>query len=89
MAKPSKIDNPNRAPGAKSRYDDFVALHINQTTQIHMTGNFMMWHRYYTWAFERALRDECGYKGYVPYWNWGRSKDVNACLNRSEFERPC
>ncbi|KAH8887984.1 putative tyrosinase [Thozetella sp. PMI_491] len=61
------------APGAKSRYDDFVAVHINQTTTIHNTGSFLSWHRYYTWSFERALRDECGYKGFVPYWNWGKS----------------
>lgn len=28
---------PDLAPGAKSRYDDFVATHINQTTRIHFT----------------------------------------------------
>ncbi|KAH8592146.1 hypothetical protein B0O99DRAFT_654051 [Bisporella sp. PMI_857] len=72
MRAPSKIKN-GLAPGAKSRYDDFVAIHINQTQTIHNTGNFLSWHRYYTWSFERALRDECGYKGYVPYWNWGKS----------------
>src|SRR5690606_37292737 len=34
------------------------------------TANFRCWHRYYIWAFEKALRTECGYKGYLPYWNW-------------------
>jgi tyrosinase len=29
-------------------------------------------HRLYIWAYEKALRDECGYTGYQPYWNWGR-----------------
>jgi tyrosinase len=48
-------------------------VHINQTLSIHGTGNFLSWHRYYTWAFEKALRDECDYKGYQPYWNWGKS----------------
>ncbi|KAF3917085.1 Tyrosinase [Dactylellina cionopaga] len=60
------------APGAKSRFDDFVATHINQTFVIHATGNFLSWHRYYTWTYEKALRDECGYKGYQPYINWGK-----------------
>ncbi|KAM0226857.1 hypothetical protein ACHAP5_012299 [Fusarium lateritium] len=67
--KPSKAD-PTFAPGARTRYDDFVAVHINQTLSIHGTGNFFTWHRYFTWAFEQALRDECGFKGTQPYWNW-------------------
>lgn len=29
-------------------------------------ANFLHWHRYYVWAYEVALRDECGYKGYQP-----------------------
>lgn len=33
-------------------------------------GNFLTWHRYFTWAYQQALRDECGYEGYAPYWNW-------------------
>jgi tyrosinase len=57
-------------PGAKSRFDDFVANHINQTLGIHYTGTFLGWHRYFTWQYEQALRNECGYKGYQPYWNW-------------------
>ncbi|THX42284.1 Di-copper centre-containing protein [Aureobasidium pullulans] len=60
------------APGAKSRYDDFLATHINQTLTIHGTGNFLSWHRYYVYTFEEALRNECGYKGYIPYANWGK-----------------
>lgn len=36
MGKPSKLDN-TRFPGAKSRYDDFVVVHINQTLSIHGT----------------------------------------------------
>ena len=59
------------AAGAKSRYDDLVVTHIQQSLTIHGTGNFLTWHRYFTWAFEQMLRNECGYKGYQPYWNWG------------------
>lgn len=33
-------------------------------------GNFLTWHRYITWVYENALRMECGYQGYQPYWNW-------------------
>ena len=33
---PSKVD-PAIVPGARTRYDDFVAVHINQTLSIHGT----------------------------------------------------
>ncbi|KAH9865134.1 hypothetical protein IAQ61_009081 [Plenodomus lingam] len=63
------------AAGARSRYDDFVVTHILQTMTIHGTGNFLAWHRYYIWAYEQTLRDECGYKGYLPYNNWSKWTD--------------
>ncbi|KAF9761559.1 hypothetical protein IL306_003782 [Fusarium sp. DS 682] len=83
--KPSKAD-PSFAPGARTRYDDFVAVHINQTRSIHAAGNFFTWHRYYTWAFEKALQDECGYKGTQPYWNWFETGDfaTNPVFDGSE-----
>ncbi|OHW98056.1 FAD binding domain-containing protein [Colletotrichum incanum] len=87
LTSPSKSD-PEFAPGARNRYDDFVAVHINQTTKIHGTGNFLTWHRYFVWAYEEALRNECGYKGSQPqkifrtgltvmpqYWNWLKNQD--------------
>lgn len=39
---PSKLKelDPTLAPGAVSRYDDFVAVHINQTLTIHGTVSF-------------------------------------------------
>ncbi|KAI1066680.1 hypothetical protein LB507_011086 [Fusarium sp. FIESC RH6] len=58
------------AAGAKTRFDDFVSIHLNSTQTIHYTGNFLSWHRYFTWLYEEALRNECGYKGTQPYWDW-------------------
>ncbi|KAJ8116538.1 hypothetical protein OPT61_g2067 [Boeremia exigua] len=66
---PSKSD-PALVPGARNRYDDFVAQHINQTETIHGTGNFLTWHRQFVYSYEKALREECKYTGYQPYWNW-------------------
>ncbi|RYN81586.1 hypothetical protein AA0117_g2247 [Alternaria alternata] len=68
---PSKL-SPTQYPGAKTRFDDFVAIHMKNTLSIHGTGNFLSWHRYYTFAYENALRVECGYNGTQPYWDWGR-----------------
>ncbi|KAL5325795.1 hypothetical protein ACEPPN_006928 [Leptodophora sp. 'Broadleaf-Isolate-01'] len=74
LAAPSKLSS-TQYPGAKSRYDDFVVVHINMTMGVHDTANFLHWHRYYVWAYEVALKSECAYKGYQPYWNWGKYPD--------------
>ncbi|KAK8063627.1 hypothetical protein PG996_008279 [Apiospora saccharicola] len=51
------------APGAKSRYDDFIVTHINHTLDAHYTGNFMAWHRWFIYTYETALRDYMGGNG--------------------------
>ncbi|KAF6794286.1 Grixazone synthase 3 [Colletotrichum sojae] len=74
LSAPSKTD-PALGTGARVRYDDFAAQHINQTMTVHVTGNFLGWHRHYIWSYEQALRNECGYTGYLPYWNWFSHQD--------------
>ncbi|ROW00759.1 hypothetical protein VMCG_06496 [Cytospora schulzeri] len=59
--------------GIKTRYDDFIATHMNQTQTIHYTGNFLTWHRYFIHLYEKALREECAYNGTLPYWNWPKT----------------
>ncbi|KAF8602085.1 Di-copper centre-containing protein [Ceratobasidium sp. AG-I] len=55
-----------------SRYDDFIYAHMDTNIKDHFTGLFLPWHRWYLRAFENALRDECEYPGYLPYWDWSR-----------------
>lgn len=62
----------NVSSGARSRFDDFVVTHIQQTLTIHFSGYFLPWHRWFVYSYEKALRDECGYQGYQPYWDWPR-----------------
>jgi hypothetical protein len=50
----------------KNLYDDFVAVHVNQTLKIHGTYNFLGWHRYFIYTFERKMREQCGFKGSLP-----------------------
>lgn len=33
-------------------------------------GLFYHFHRYFIWRYEKALQEECGYKGTQPYWDW-------------------
>ncbi|KAG6356012.1 hypothetical protein INS49_015397 [Diaporthe citri] len=63
------------AEGAMSRFDDFVVTHINQTFTIHQTASFLGWHRWFIWEHEQALRNECRYKGALPYWDWARTAE--------------
>ncbi|KAK1827501.1 hypothetical protein QBC39DRAFT_175773 [Podospora conica] len=78
----------HQAPGAKSRFDDYVVVHVQQTHRNHGSTFFLPWHRYYLWHYENALRTECGYKGYQPYWNWGRyanDPENSVLFNGDEF----
>ncbi|KAJ5565778.1 hypothetical protein N7535_007416 [Penicillium sp. DV-2018c] len=66
-------------PGVRNRFDDFVATHINYTLNVHYSGLFLPWHRHFLWLWETALREECGYSGHLPYWNWPLwSEDLKA-----------
>ncbi|KAI9788756.1 MAG: hypothetical protein M1816_006613 [Peltula sp. TS41687] len=67
--------SPQVVPGARNRFDDFQGAHIQQTFNVHFNGVFLAWHRHFVWLYERALRDECGYKGPTPYWDWTRHAD--------------
>ncbi|KAL2142548.1 hypothetical protein VTI28DRAFT_1051 [Corynascus sepedonium] len=71
QSKPSKIPE-GEAPGALSRFDDFVATHMTMAGQLHSPTHLFAAHRYFIYAYEKALRDECGYKGYQPYMNYDR-----------------
>ncbi|KAK4186436.1 hypothetical protein QBC35DRAFT_524284 [Podospora australis] len=69
LAKPA-LTPPFPDSGVLSRYDDLVYTHIQQTMNIHYVGHFLAWHRFFTATYEKMLRDECGYTGAQPYWDW-------------------
>jgi tyrosinase len=64
LSKPSQLTQAY--PGARSRFDDFQAVHINLTEKYHFTGPFQPWHRVFVWQYENDLRELCGYKGGQP-----------------------
>ncbi|KAF2679670.1 Di-copper centre-containing protein [Lentithecium fluviatile CBS 122367] len=74
--------NKTEYPGVMNRYDDFVLTHETQAFHLHSTPHLFPAHRVYIWAYEKALREECGYKGWQPYWNWGRTAadPINSAL---------
>ncbi|KAI1174842.1 hypothetical protein F4777DRAFT_368085 [Nemania sp. FL0916] len=60
---------------SKNRYEDLVRLHQSYAPNIHsrstsqQTHKFLLWHRYFVWAFEQILRDECGFNRAMPWWD--------------------
>ncbi|KAF2259428.1 Di-copper centre-containing protein [Lojkania enalia] len=62
--------NRKKVPGARNRLDDFLASHLVVSEKIHFNGHLFPWHRHFVWLYEQALREECGYKGAQPYWDW-------------------
>ncbi|KAK8029819.1 Di-copper centre-containing protein [Apiospora rasikravindrae] len=65
----SKPASGNFAP-ATNRYEDFVRLHQAWTPNIHNNDLFLIWHRYFVWTFEQALRKECGFAvAGLPWWD--------------------
>ncbi|OLN83361.1 Tyrosinase 2 [Colletotrichum chlorophyti] len=75
MMRAPPLSDRKRVPMAKSLYDDFVAVHYTNFQTTHMTASFFAWHRYYLVTFEQKLRTQCGYKGALPYWEWGLDVD--------------
>ncbi|KAE8353189.1 hypothetical protein BDV28DRAFT_165125 [Aspergillus coremiiformis] len=67
--RPSVLPN-EEFPGVRDRLDDFIATHINYTNTIHNNGLLLPWHRHFLTLWGKTLRQECGYKGGLPYWNW-------------------
>ncbi|KDN44633.1 hypothetical protein RSAG8_05398, partial [Rhizoctonia solani AG-8 WAC10335] len=51
-----------------SYYDDMIYIHMDQTDQIHYTGLFLPWHRWFVNEHVQQLKAQCGYKGVMPYW---------------------
>jgi len=52
-----------------SRYEDMVYVHQQMVNQVHMVGQFLMWHRGFLAVYESLLQDECGYNGPLPWWD--------------------
>jgi hypothetical protein len=66
-SKPSKY---HPSLGSTSIYDDMVYIHIFSNDVAHKVAAFLPWHRQFLSIFENLLRDECGYEGSIPYWDF-------------------
>ncbi|CAG7849836.1 SubName: Full=Uncharacterized protein {ECO:0000313/EMBL:CCA75426.1} [Serendipita indica DSM 11827] len=58
------------SPISDKMYDAFVYIHENNWFGFHATASFPVWHRWFVWLREVTLREQCGYSGPTPYWNY-------------------
>ncbi|THC94743.1 hypothetical protein EYZ11_005782 [Aspergillus tanneri] len=49
----------------ENHFEDFQAVHSDQAPEIHW-GHFILWHRYSVATYEKAPREECGYRAAQP-----------------------
>ncbi|MCJ1310855.1 hypothetical protein MMC25_004523 [Agyrium rufum] len=63
---------PSRLGLNQTLYDDFPYFHARtgEDGPAHYTAAFLSWHRWFLHLYETALRQQCGYKGHLPYWDW-------------------
>jgi hypothetical protein len=65
MAQPSNLDHSIYS-AAVNRWFDYATIHVNRTNQVHISGFFLTWHRYFNYLMEEDLRNSCGYTGRWP-----------------------
>lgn len=56
-------------------YDEFTTTHSAFIEEAHDTPEFLPWHRWFVYQFEKALQDAAGKCIYVPYWDWERDAE--------------
>ncbi|ETS86011.1 hypothetical protein PFICI_04036 [Pestalotiopsis fici W106-1] len=72
--------------GVTNRFSDLQATHRDKTNAtvngvfvgdiIHSVGQFLPWHRWYIYAHEVMLRDQCNYTGPLPWWDEAKDADT-------------
>ncbi|KAK6221455.1 hypothetical protein LQW54_001557 [Pestalotiopsis sp. IQ-011] len=69
-----------------TRMDDLVYTHFSLNTDIHFVANFLPWHRWFVQLHEDLLRNECGFTGVQPYWDWSIDADALNTVNSPIFD---
>lgn len=69
-----------------TRMDDLVYTHYSLNSEIHFVADFLPWHRWYVQLHENLLRNECGFTGAQPYWDWSIDADAVDMPNSPLFD---
>ncbi|CUA75140.1 Hemocyanin G-type, units Oda to Odg [Enteroctopus dofleini] [Rhizoctonia solani] len=74
---------PGGVVDGQSLFDRFSKNHVDMFGGIHYVAAFLAWHRYFSFARSRVMKD-CGYDGPTPYWDW--TKDVDNMAQSEIFD---
>ncbi|CAE6478903.1 unnamed protein product [Rhizoctonia solani] len=74
---------PGGVVDGQSLFDRFSKNHVDMFGSIHYVAAFLAWHRYFSFARSRVMKD-CGYDGPTPYWDW--TKDVDNMAQSEIFD---
>lgn len=66
-------------------YDDFVRVHFDSAGFAHNVAEFLPWHRWFLWVFERELQSISGSCVTIPYWDAERGDTLPIVLRASTF----
>ena len=71
----------------RGMYDEFVYIHWDSGDWSHFVPEFLPWHRWYLWVFERELQRASGTCMTVPFWDWERGDSLPIMLQSWTFGR--
>lgn len=83
------MDKPSEGSyqGSHSRHEDLVWVHQQMTVELHGFATFLPWHRRFLNVYETMLREECDFRGPMPWWDETRDAGnfTNAPLFTPEY----
>jgi len=56
-------------------FDEFIQVHLGVAQFTHGPAEFLPWHRWFIWNFEKLLQQTTGTCMYIPYWDWERDAE--------------
>ena len=67
-------------------YDELVRVHWDSRNRAHGVPEFLPWHRWFLWVYERELQRVSGSCSVtVPYWDWERGDSLPIMLKSWTF----
>jgi hypothetical protein len=66
----STIDSALPNHPNSSLHEDFPWIHAHVGYSTHHSAAFLPWHRYFLKIYHDTLRERCGYRGELVYWDW-------------------
>lgn len=64
------LDLPSKNDNTGSRLGDFLSAYSVSGWHATQTSDYLPWNRFYVHTLESALRNECAYRGDMPYLDW-------------------